>query len=146
MNDLAEHFEAKKYAYRQTKDGRVVSFVIHPDDVPKEMATAPIGQRYIVACAKIDDYENPIRPQATTDGERARAKAKLICRDTSYQRWVRLNKDEWPFVDQDLDDQEYAAAVIRSVCQVSSRSELKTDEHARELLEDHLMLFQESIS
>ena len=59
---------------------------------------------------------------------------------------MRLNKDEWPFVDQDLDDQEYAAAVIRSVCQVSSRSELKTDEHARELLEDHLMLFQESIS
>lgn len=146
MSELAEHFEAKKYAYRQTKDGMVVSFVIHPDDVPKEMATAPIGQRYIVACAKIDDYENPIRPQATTDGERALAKANLICRDTSYQRWVRLNKDEWPFINQDLDDQEYAAAVIRSVCQVSSRSELKTDEHARELLEDHLMLFQESIS
>ena len=35
MTELAEHFEAKKYAYRQTKDGMVVSFVIHPDDVPK---------------------------------------------------------------------------------------------------------------
>ncbi len=55
--DIAESFEAKKYAYRQTKDGMVLSFVLHPDDVPKEMATAPIGQRYMLACAQIDDYE-----------------------------------------------------------------------------------------
>ena len=63
MSELAErHFEAKKYAYRQTKDGMVVSFVIHPDDVPKEMATAPIGQRYIVACAKIRRLRKPHTP------------------------------------------------------------------------------------
>ena len=76
--------EAKKYAYRQTKDGMVLSFVLHPDDVPKEIATAPIGQRYMVACAQIDDHENPIRPRATTDAEKALARANLICRDETY--------------------------------------------------------------
>ena len=27
--------EAKKHAYRQTREGTIVSFLIHPDDVPK---------------------------------------------------------------------------------------------------------------
>ena len=107
--DIAESFEAKKYAYRQTKDGMVLSFVLHPDDVPKEMATAPIGQRYMVACAQIDDHENPIRPRATTDAEKALARANLICRDETYIQWVRMNFYQWHVVDETLEDEEYAA-------------------------------------
>lgn len=48
-------FEAIKYAYRQTKDGFVLSFVVHPSDMPDDMATAPIGQRFMVAYGAITD-------------------------------------------------------------------------------------------
>ena len=140
--DIAESFEAKKYAYRQTKDGMVLSFVLHPDDVPKEMATAPIGQRYMVACAQIDDHENPIRPRATTDAGKALARANLICRDETYIQWVRMNFYQWHVVDETLEDEEYAAEVIRFICGIDSRSELKTNPEARERLNEHLKLFE----
>ena len=143
--DIAESFEAKKYAYRQTKDGIVLSFVLHPDDVPKEMATAPIGQRYMVACAQIDDHENPIRPRATTDAEKALARANLICRDETYIQWVRMNYYQWDVVDKTLEDEEYAAQVIRFICGIESRSELKTNPEARERLNEHLKLFESEV-
>lgn len=44
-------FEAKFYALRKSKDGLIVSFVIHPNDAPNELITAPIGEQYIVALA-----------------------------------------------------------------------------------------------
>ena len=143
--DIAESFEAKKYAYRQTKDGMVLSFVLHPDDVPKEIATAPIGQRYMVACAQIDDHENPIRPRATTDAEKALARANLICRDETYIHWVRMNFYQWHVVDETLEDEEYAAEVIRFICGIGSRSELKTNPEARERLNEHLKLFESEV-
>lgn len=143
--DIAESFEAKKYAYRQTKDGMVLSFVLHPDDVPKEIATAPIGQRYMVACAQIDDHENPIRPRATTDAEKALARANLICRDETYIQWVRMNFYQWHVVDETLEDEEYAAEVIRFICGIGSRSELKTNPEARERLNEHLKLFESEV-
>ena len=143
--DIAESFEAKKYAYRQPKDGMVLSFVLHPDDEPKEMATAPIGQRYMVACAQIDDHENPIRPRATTDAEKALARANLICRDETYIQWVRMNFYQWHVVDETLEDEEYAAEVIRFICGIDSRSELKTNPEARERLNEHLKLFESEV-
>jgi len=143
--DIAESFEAKKYAYRQTKDGMVLSFVLHPDDVPKEMATAPIGQRYMLACAQIDDYENPVKPRATTEIEKALARANLICRDESYIQWARMNYYQWHSVDENQSDENYAAEVIRFICGIESRSELKTNPEARERLNEHLKLFESEV-
>jgi hypothetical protein len=54
------HVEAKKIAYRQSRDGLVVSFVIHPNDMPDALAVAPLGQRYMLALAAIGDDERPI--------------------------------------------------------------------------------------
>lgn len=54
------HCEARKLAYRQSKEGLVVSFVIHPNDMPDALAVAPLGQRYMLALAAIGDDEQPI--------------------------------------------------------------------------------------
>lgn len=56
----AVHCEARKVSYRQTKDGLVVSFVIHPQEMPDALAVAPLGQRYMLALAAIGDDEQPI--------------------------------------------------------------------------------------
>jgi hypothetical protein len=54
------HLEAKKLAYRQSRDGFVISFVVHPSDMPDALAVAPLGQRYMLALAAIGDDEKPI--------------------------------------------------------------------------------------
>lgn len=58
---MAGHFEAKKQAYRQTQDGIVISFVMHPDDVSQAIAMAPLGTRFMVGFAEIGDDERPVQ-------------------------------------------------------------------------------------
>lgn len=60
----AVHCEARKVSYRQTKDGLVVSFVIHPQEMPDALAVAPLGQRYMLALAAIGDDEKPVPVEA----------------------------------------------------------------------------------
>jgi uncharacterized OB-fold protein len=66
MTDLAAlarsaavHCEVKKYAYRQTKDGVVLSFVLHPQEIPADVASAAIGTRYVLALVELADNEKP---------------------------------------------------------------------------------------
>lgn len=58
----AVHFEARKIAYRQTKEGVVVSFVVHPNDVPDSLAVAQLGTRYLLALVELSDDETPVPP------------------------------------------------------------------------------------
>jgi len=60
MTVSSVHCEARKIAYRQSKDGLVISFVIHPNDMPDALAVAPLGQRYMLALAAIGDDEKPV--------------------------------------------------------------------------------------
>jgi hypothetical protein len=55
----AGNFEAKKWGYRQTQEGIVISFLCHPNDVSPEIACAPLGTHYMVAFAKIGDDGQP---------------------------------------------------------------------------------------
>jgi hypothetical protein len=141
IENMAEHFECKKYAYRQTKDGVVLSFVLHPDDIPPDMAVSAIGSRYMVACVQINDQEEPMQAKAKNEGERALSRACLICKDADYQTWVRLNAEKWGIKQLDLEDEELCALVIRNVCRVGSRSEIKTSPSAQQRLNLHLQDF-----
>lgn len=55
----ALHVEAKKHGYRQTQDGVVVSFVLHPQEIPDALATAALGTRYMLAMVEIGDNDEP---------------------------------------------------------------------------------------
>lgn len=59
--------EAKKHAYRQTQDGVVVSFVLHPQEVPDDLATAPLGTRYVLAMVELNDDETPVERSSTVE-------------------------------------------------------------------------------
>jgi hypothetical protein len=52
--------EVKKIAYRQTKDGVVISFLVHPNEVVDTVAVAPLGTRYVAALVEIGDNEEPV--------------------------------------------------------------------------------------
>jgi hypothetical protein len=62
MTIPAIYCEVKKLAYRQSKEGIVVSFLVHPQEVPDALAVAPLGQRYMLALAQIGDDERPVEP------------------------------------------------------------------------------------
>lgn len=137
------HFEAKKHAYRQTQDGIVVSFVVHPNEVNSSLAIAALGTRYMVALAEIGDDGQAIPPGATTGAaigsaavdhphppERSAApggtkrertlpeKVGMRCCDRRFQRWVG-EKYGLPSVSEDE-----AASYVRDHCNVNSRTQI----------------------
>ena len=141
----AVHCEVRKIAYRQSKEGLVVSFVVHPDEMPASLATAPLGQRYMLALAAIGDDEQPIpvaepaQPVRVASPDRAEAgKARYVAQTPQEQAVTRaamLPKDrrfrEWlteytGWLSGEMTEEE-AAWSIRHECCVDSRRELATD-------------------
>lgn len=49
--------EAVFYAMRKTRDGTVVSFVLHPNELSEKLLAAPIGTRLLIAVAEISEDE-----------------------------------------------------------------------------------------
>ena len=140
-------FEAKRYAFRQSKDGIIVSFVVHPNDLTPELASAPLGTRYMVALAEIGDDEQPKaetpvgwqhigtpRGNAETvtaehvapksDGERAVTRAVMLAKDPEFQKWIVS-------ADGQVADEAGARFMILQTCGIKSRSELKDNVDAR---------------
>lgn len=144
---MTGHFEAKKHAYRQTQDGIVVSFVIHPNDVDAKFATASLGTRYMIGFAEIGDDGKPIKELAQarplTAGTSANGnregldsgstikerrpfdtlplsqQAALLCNDAQFRNWLKVN-----YHDTAIDGPEAAAEVVRRACGVQSRADL----------------------
>ena len=128
--------EARKIAYRQSKDGFVVSFAIHPNDVPDGLAVAGIGTRYMLALVEIGDDEQPVRqPNKTVQ------RAGVLCTDKEFQSFLRTTQpSDWNGAEGD--DETRAAAVLRRLCEISSRKELATDHRASAAFESLLSRFE----
>jgi hypothetical protein len=153
--DAAIHCEMVKYAYRQTKDGVVVSFVLHPNDIPAALSTSHIGARYMVALVEIDDNEQPkpkpekekpetppvsIPATLPVDTDKPLSGAKRPWEDfqpaqqagmrSHDVRFEHFLEEEYPTRWRELQD---TAECIRSICGVHSRAELNTG-HANRVL------------
>lgn len=53
--------EAVFYALRKTRDGIVVSFVLHPNELSDGLTRSPIGTRVLLAVAEVSD--EPAAPE-----------------------------------------------------------------------------------
>ena len=110
MTAPAFHFEAKKYALRQAKDGVIVSFVLHPDDVVPELLSAPIGEHYVVALAPYEKAaaeaeQQPASPPPSPEKVKERKpfhtlprsqQAALLIQDERFRRWWDGGDDPLP--------------------------------------------------
>lgn len=47
--------EAVKISYKQTKEGNIVTFRLHPSDQDKHIADMPLGTMVMLGVAKIDE-------------------------------------------------------------------------------------------
>ncbi len=121
-------FEGVKVAIKQDKTGYVLTLSIHPDDIPEELLRDFVGARYGVAMVRIDSNEQPMNREAEFDGEKYVRIAGMLSKDTSF--WKYLYEDTQIFEETEKEATEW----LRTYLCIQSRSELKTDEMARNLL------------
>lgn len=136
--------EVKKYALRQSKDGTIISFVLHPHDDATELVTAPIGAVFNIS------YEMEIGETAVADdsrsgsegarmvsatpppplplGERIRTRAVLLCKDKDFQEWIRARTNG-----TGEPSEGNAKFWLTSQLLITSRSELATNVEAQKV-------------
>lgn len=139
IRDNAAHCEARKWSYRQTKEGVVVAFLLHPNEVPNSLALADLGSRYMLALVEIGDDEQPkaapakeTAPKSKTWHElKASQQAGIRCNEPAFQKFlnegVRIGGDAkslpraWSKPVSNVDE---AAEAVRHLCAVNSRADL----------------------
>jgi hypothetical protein len=122
-------FEGVKVALKQDKTGYVLTLSMHPDDIPEDLLRDFVGSRYQVVMVRLDQNEVPMDRQAAFAGERAIKIAAVLSKDPQF--WVYL------YVHNKISTQELDEAVnwLRDYLQVPSRSDLKTNVEAQQLLD-----------
>jgi hypothetical protein len=122
-------FEATKVALKQDKTGYVLTLSLHPDDIPEDLLRDFVGARYQVVMVRIGSDEQPMDKADEFGGNRSIRIAGLLCRDSHF--WEYLVEDNQIFEA----NEELATDWLRDYLSIKSRSELKTNHTARELLD-----------
>lgn len=121
---ISTKFEARKFGMRHSKDGHILSLVVHPQDTPHELLQDLIGQRYLIVAVRLDTDDQPVASPKTQKANAAVASAGELCRDERFMEWLAMTGE----IDEMSSDA--AAAAVRRLCQVKSRKELATNEQA----------------
>lgn len=117
--DAAIPIEVRKIAYRQSaKEGFLLTLSLHPDDVPQELAAAPIGTRYMAALVQIGDDEKPAKRKRNWEELPPASQAGIRCGEEAFQKYLGTsNEDE-------------ATQYVYTHCGIQSRVELSTNADA----------------
>jgi len=121
-------FEAVKYAFKQDKNGCVLTLVIHPDDLPESVFRDFIGARYKIEGIRLNGRDEAIDRQEEFAGDRAVKIAGMLCRETKFWDFL-YSKSEIP-----TKDYESATQWLRFYLDLESRAQLKTNVAAQEKL------------
>ena len=148
MKRATINFEAVKLTMRQDKHGFILTLSVHPDEVPESLFRDWVGSRYQVAMVQLDDNEQPVVPKEKTEGERAIARAGLMCKDADFQNFCaekyQMEKSEDAFyrVEKEFGEKE-TAVYVRDYIGIESRKELMDNKEAREKLRELIDQFNE---
>jgi hypothetical protein len=117
--------ELKKDGLTQRQSGDwQLRFTVASTDMDQRLAAAPMGTRYVGALVEIGDDEQAIDHDAI-----ARSKwrdlgptkqAGIRCSDPVF--WAFLSEEKR--ISPDVNDHEAAAQIVRTLCRVTSRSQL----------------------
>lgn len=122
----ATNFEAVKISMRQSKDGLVVSFAVHPNDMDAGFFCAPTGTRYMIAAVELNDQDRPVG--IVRDSMRVAtdivAYAGQLCREPKFQAWMYTKG----FAAKPTEGDTVAGLIHQ--CGIMSRHELADDQEA----------------
>lgn len=119
--------EVVKIAMNQDKNGHILKLSIHPTDLPKDLILDPLGSRYVMVLARLNDQDEVIKPQEKSEGDKAVNIAGLLCRNKRFISWM---------FDTGLsaaETEDGAKDGIREHCGVKSRADFRSNETARTL-------------
>jgi hypothetical protein len=143
--------ELVKYALRQSKDGIVISFVVHPSDIPAALQTSRIGSRWMAALVQIGDDELPIPPtekgkskaadstpaklQPDTDKHSAGAKRDWREMPPQQRAGIRINEPTFAAYLREEHSTEWretgeADACLKFICKIESKRDLAANHKA----------------
>lgn len=153
------HFEAKKHGFRQTQDGVVVSFVMHPNDVNGDFAAAPLGTIFVIGYATPEEGGDapsspsssgasnvaPVAEQSASSGgaskqDKTVQRCAILCADQQFQEWLwrEVAKDlPWPDGIVTLPNmspdgwESWTIVELRNRLNIISRRDLATNDIAR---------------
>jgi hypothetical protein len=57
IREASINAEVKLYNLRKTREGTIISFVLHPSDTPSRLMTADIGDCFVMALVPIEDQK-----------------------------------------------------------------------------------------
>lgn len=137
MNDM---IEAKKDYYRQQQLGITkMGFTFKHSELPESVKDAELGHRFYIVFVDADTYDeqsgnnaqsnHPEKPDSS-EGEKLRVRAVLLCKDKLFQEWVgKFTRHNllW-FEATELGATHY----IYNICDIKSRSELATNKFAQD--------------
>ena len=124
MTDFPQ-IECKKHAYRQTQDGVVISFVVHPNDVSPHLAAADLGTRYTMVLVEMNDNETAKPPQQT--GHKLATRVGIKCTEPTFRRFLW----ERGYIEGNmLPTEDDATNAVRKICGVESRANIDGDPDA----------------
>ncbi|NBW17941.1 MAG: hypothetical protein EBR82_59210 [Caulobacteraceae bacterium] len=119
-------FEAVKVAFKQDKNGYILTLCIHPDEVPEDLLRSFVGAVYQVVMVRLDRNADP---QEEFESDKAVKMAGMLCRDPKF--WEFLHEDSQIFTATEKDATDW----LRDFLEIQSRTELKDNAEARTRLD-----------
>lgn len=126
-SDNAVNFECRKLHLKQSPNGFVLSVLIHPNDLPEEVIMSPLMSQYMVAMVRMADNGEPQKNKEKSEGDRAVTSAAMLCENERFRNWLEA---KGVVIDN---SKEETIDYVRRFCGIRSRSDLKSNQGAREL-------------
>lgn len=123
----SSRIESIRVAFRQDREGYLITLRVHPSDLDPQLMLDPVGQRYYTTLLRVDEGEKPVTHQEKSTGERAVQMAGILCKEPEFQKW--MVRKGYAFTDTE----ESVIKGMRDLLGVKSRSELATNERAQDL-------------
>ena len=117
------NFEAVKVAIKQDSSGYILTLRMHPDEVPEPILRDFVGARYQVVMVRLNGVEKPMNRDQEQSSDIVRS-AALLCRDPNFHKFLA---DAGQLIEP---TEEEVTEWLRSELEISSRSELKTNQQA----------------
>ena len=120
--------EVKKDGLQQRQNGDwVLRLVIQAADMDARITTAAMGTRFVAAMVEVGDDELPklAKPKATWADVTPAAQAGIRCEEPMFRAFLQEVRNF------SAGDAEQAAAAVRAICCVESRTELSSNHKAR---------------
>ena len=126
-----QSFETRLMILRKDKDGWVIGFKVHPNEVPSQLLSAPLGTRFQVTLFEIGDDEEPVIPPGVLEGRRHVAISGELCRHPDFQKFILGKGFDTPGISEKRME-EFTSEKLRDTLGIESRTEIATNKKAQE--------------